>query len=278
MYLRRLFFIFGLICVSSLFAQKPNGNLQKIYETAEIYWRSGYTKEAMSCWTEAAKAGHIESQYVLGKTIKEYYKSWYTETEEEREYTPWGHIEPIREKVITKEYEYSIQDAIYWLEKAALQNHVEAQFFLAECYDEVSNYDMEFYWYTVAKLNGHEGAQFELGKIYNNAGMFDMNAYKMVILLWEELAQKGNVEAQYGLGSIYKKRDAEWYNLEKTAYWYLKAAEQGHGMAQYQVGKAYCEGWWNFEKSLEKSVYWLKKAATNGISLAKSELKKLGKD
>jgi len=49
-----------------------------------------------------------------------------------------------------------------------------------------------------------------------------------------EDAQKGLPDAQYELGNeYYSGRDAE-QDYEAAAYWYLKAAEQGHIGSQYQ--------------------------------------------
>lgn len=79
-------------------------------------------------------------------------------------------------------------------------------------------------------------------------------------------AQNGNAKAQTELGEAYR---FGWLGLEKNANeaekWYLKAAEQGHAEAQYELG------WWYYvgpgvPKDNEKAEYWLRKSAAQGYA------------
>ena len=57
-----------------------------------------------------------------------------------------------------------------------------------------------------------------------------------------KLAEEGNVEAQYKMGTIYEARLGEAQDFKEAAKWYLKAAEKGHAKAQYKLGTMYTQG------------------------------------
>lgn len=66
---------------------------------------------------------------------------------------------------------HSEKKAIYWYEKAAEQDNIQAQFKLATLYrnDRMANeYDRAVIWYTKAADHGHIGAQLELSLMYAN--------------------------------------------------------------------------------------------------------------
>ena len=56
-------------------------------------------------------------------------------------------------------------------------------------------------------------------------------------------------------------------SYEKAVEWYLKAAEQGLAMAQYNLGEMYALGD-GVEQSNEKAREWLQKAADQGFDCA----------
>jgi len=79
----------------------------------------------------------------------------------------------------------------------------------------------------------------------------------------KKLAESGDAHAQGIVAVAY--RDGVLgvsENLKEAAYWYEKAAEQGHPSAQYSLGRAYFLGE-GVLKSLKDSAYWIKKAVEN---------------
>ena len=50
-----------------------------------------------------------------------------------------------------------------------------------------------------------------------------------------KLAKKGDASAQFFVASTYSRGDGFPENDKQAVYWYLKAAEQGHGMAQISL-------------------------------------------
>src|ERR1051325_1169240 len=52
-------------------------------------------------------------------------------------------------------------------------------------------------------------------------------------------------------------------NLKKSISWYQRAAQNGHGGAQNNLGSLYFIGK-GVEKDLKKAIYWYEKAVENG--------------
>lgn len=84
-----------------------------------------------------------------------------------------------------------------------------------------------------------------------------------------ELAAKaGSSWAQYKLGSCYYAADEGYpINYEKAAYWYEKAAENGHDKAQLAIGIAYRRGQ-GVPRDIPLGLRWMKKAAAQGHGLS----------
>jgi len=81
-------------------------------------------------------------------------------------------------------------------------------------------------------------------------------------------ANLGNVSAQYNLALIYAKRHKD-YSL--AAFWYTKAAKQGHRASQNNLAVIYEHGK-GVLKNYEKAVYWYEQAARLGDPVAQSNL------
>lgn len=71
-----------------------------------------------------------------------------------------------------------------------------------------------------------------------------------------ELANKGDMNAQYVLGCYYYDQG----EIEKATLWWEKSANQGNTEAQCSLGDNYYE-----EDEIEKAMYWYTKAAEQGI-------------
>ena len=121
------------------------------------------------------------------------------------------------------------------------------------------------------------------------------------------LAEEGDRAAQYDLGVLYEQGwqmfrwagcdathpgclRAVWAqestnellvppgpttDCEEAAFWFRKAAEQGHVEAAMQLGSMYAEGE-GVDKSCAEAAYWYCKAANQGNVLAADELIDLG--
>jgi len=90
----------------------------------------------------------------------------------------------------------------------------------------------------------------------------------------KKAAEQGYGEAQNELGSCYLNGALVLKDLEKAVYWYTKAAEQGHAGGQYNLGLCYGKGN-GVQRDLEKAVYWVTKSAEQGDEDAKKILAQL---
>jgi TPR repeat protein len=55
----------------------------------------------------------------------------------------------------------------------------------------------------------------------------------------KNLAEQGNSDAQFRLGSMYLRGQDIRRNLAKSREWFQKAADHGHGCAQFNLGVSY---------------------------------------
>ena len=134
--------------------------------------------------------------------------------------------------------------------------------------------------------------------------------YDKAVRIFQALADKGEVEAQYNLALCYDKGQGVPQDHSKAAYWYQKAADQGFAFAQYILALCYDKGqgvpqddskagnWYQkaadqnlpgaqlnlalcYDKGhgvpqdYSKAVYWYEKAAAQNYDLAKKNLDRL---
>ena len=154
--------------------------------------------------------------------------------------------------------------AIDWLQLAADQNHIEAQFYLAQAYHDgegvEQDYIMAVHFYTNPAEQGNADAQYQLGrclsyislerakksgwtttyseKIEKNNGQKRTHSY------WNRLAaEQGHVEAMCAMGSSFRrKNDAPSLSPEEKLSWMEKAVDQGNISANWKVGMTYLTG------------------------------------
>ncbi len=96
--------------------------------------------------------------------------------------------------------------------------------------------------------------------IFNKADeLFNAKNYLEAVVYFEELAKKGNVEAQAYAGECYYHLE----DYEKAVELYQKAADQGNAHAQYGLGLCYFGGE-GVPEDHKKAVVWFQKAANQG--------------
>ena len=98
----------------------------------------------------------------------------------------------------------------------------------------------------------------------NNAKKEPLQSWQEAVQWFEKAAALNHVGAQNYLGRLYACSRAYGYpeNPEKSAYWYRKAAEQGDGFSQRQLGSCYESGY-GVPQDYSQAVYWYRKAAEN---------------
>lgn len=91
---------------------------------------------------------------------------------------------------------------------------------------------------------------------------------------WIELAEAGSPNMQYGLARMYSlgtEAIGVVRDEEQAVVWYRRAADQGHGKAQFALGQAYEEGR-GVRQDRETALQWYRRAAEQGIPEAKEKL------
>ena len=95
-----------------------------------------------------------------------------------------------------------------------------------------------------------------------------------------DIAEQGNADAQFALGSMYEEgcwgvpqdenQAAHW--IRKAAVGYHKLAEQGNAIAQLKLGDMFFKGSWAALKDDQQAVFWYRKAAEQGNAAAGYQL------
>ena len=167
----------------------------------------------------------------------------------------------------------SMYEAVKWFRKAAEQGNAEAQCNLGECYyfgkgvSEDNN--SAFYWFTKAAAQNIAWAQYFLGQCYKNGYGTTANIYT-AFRYFKLSADQGITAAQCELGKCYAHGWGVDQNM-KTARFYLeKAANNNDSEAQYYMGL-----YWAAQENNSNAAYWYRKAASQGHKQARAELDKL---
>jgi TPR repeat protein len=114
---------------------------------------------------------------------------------------------------------------------------------------------------------GDANAQFQLGELYQKGWLVNHD-FALSIRWYKKSAEQGHVYAQYNLGVIYRKGRGVPIDFSEAFLWYRKAAEQGMPQAQNNLACLYFYGL-GVEVNSEKALYWYKKAA--GQETAKAQ-------
>lgn len=96
---------------------------------------------------------------------------------------------------------------------------------------------------------------------------YDIGDYETAMAQWQELADDGFVEAQFGLGLLYANGYGVPLNDDMAIKWYMMAATQGHPQAQCNLGVMYANGW-GVPQSDKDALNWYLMAAEQGLTQA----------
>ena len=88
---------------------------------------------------------------------------------------------------------------------------------------------------------------------------------------WRPLAEQGHAVAQNNLGAMYDNGEGVPEDDVEAVKWYRKAAEQGYALAQFGLGRMYGSGRGVPQDDAE-AVRWYRKAAEQGDAAAQSRM------
>ena len=113
-------------------------------------------------------------------------------------------------------------------------------------------------------------AIYNLGSCYA-VGMGVEKDKKQAFEWYKKAAVKGHAEAQYCLGQYYRKGTCVEKDIDIAVEWYRKSADYGNVKAQFNLGSCYAEGM-GVEKDKKQAFEWYKKAAEQGYAIAQYTL------
>lgn len=115
------------------------------------------------------------------------------------------------------------------------------------------------------------GAPAAAGPLEDANDAYRAKAYAKAAELWQPLAEKGDAEAQYSLGTLYAEGKGVEQNDATAFLWFQRAANQGVAAAQYNVGASYATGA-GIGKSDVDAARWFRRAADQGMAFAQLNL------
>ena len=95
--------------------------------------------------------------------------------------------------------------------------------------------------------------------------------YATALREWTPLAKRGDADAQYNLGQMYRKGEGVPQDYKTAAKWYTLAAKQGDASAQGNLGLMYRKGA-GVPQDYKTAVKWYTLAAEQGDATAQSNL------
>ena len=117
---------------------------------------------------------------------------------------------------------------------------------------------------------GDVTAQYKLGTAYEDGSCVPI-ANEKAVFWYRKAAEQGNSSAQYSLGRMFDYGCGVPEDKQEAAIWYRKAAEQGDGDAQNDLGVMYLTGE-GVPEDKTQAAFWFRKAAEQGIATAQNNL------
>lgn len=254
-----------------------------VYAEADIVGDSNVERTRVK-----AEHGDVSAQTLLGMYyaegalgVKQDYSlsvSWYRLAAEQG--NPLAQFELGLAYYIGRGVEEDYDVAAKWLTKAAEEPCPAgdvASYFLGGIYARQNKFAEAVKWLRKAaeqKSSQTTNAQFELGILYHVGGhglAADLNESAKWM---ERAAENGHAKAQFLHGVNLLLGDGVEQDAKAAVAWFRKAAENGDDGGQYQLGWCYGEGV-GVEKDYGKAVEWLRKAAASGNAEAQEYLDKL---
>ena len=109
------------------------------------------------------------------------------------------------------------------------------------------------------------------GPFEDGVAAYRREDYATALRLWKPLAEQGDADAQFNLGTMYANGQGVPQDYAEAVRWYRKAAEQGHADAQNNLGVMYRNGR-GVPQDYAEAVRWYRKAAEQGYAGAQFNL------
>lgn|GEM_PF-2744389 len=155
--------------------------------------------------------------------------------------------------------------ALYWFQKAAEQENVDAEAWLGHIYIH-TNEKKAFRWYQSAADKGSLEALYQLGYLYQH-GIGTKKSLSKGFSLYKEACEQGHIESMFQIGECYRNGWSVKKDLTQALEWYQKAADAGHAKACFEIGKLEEEA-----EHYSEAVKWYMRASEKEYADAKALL------
>src|SRR5579862_9561609 len=88
---------------------------------------------------------------------------------------------------------------------------------------------------------------------------YEAKDYTGALQAWNIAGARGNAEAKFRIGTLYARGEGVFASVPDAAFWYERAAENGHGDAQYHLARIYLHG----APQHREHANWLAQASAN---------------
>jgi len=94
---------------------------------------------------------------------------------------------------------------------------------------------------------------------------YEQGDYKKAYELFYLLAKHGDVKSQYNVALMTQKGQGVAADIKEALEWYIKAAKQGYGPAEFNIARYYHSLAVDDSKMLIRAKEWYEKASKNGV-------------
>lgn len=125
--------------------------------------------------------------------------------------------------------------------------------------------------------HGEAAAQYELGLAYSKGAGVGQD-YRKAEAFFAKAAESGHGEAQYELACLYYAGMGVEQDRPKAQSLFIAAADHGSAEAQYFLARMYAKGKGTVKNNYRKAAYWYRRAAQQGHADAERHLANLCAD
>jgi TPR repeat protein len=162
-----------------------------------------------------------------------------------------------------------VEEATVWLEKAALQGEMNAEYDLAVIYSKSEGAGENhagmlkaFPYFRKAAIQSHPAAQFIVALAYHEGRLVERDEEQCKKWMLAS-AEQGYSNAQFSVAARYYLAS----DLNNAFLWFKRSAEQKHSGAELNIASMYYVGE-GTTKDLQQAMYWYQRAAEHGESSA----------
>ena len=179
---------------------------------------------------------------------------------------------------------YNMDEAVKWYTRSGMLGNKKAALALGRIYEQRRQYNEATTWYARAGEKGEEdwartreiANNFYLAESYNRMAIYyeQGDDYGNAFEYFLKGAELGHPILQYNVAQYYYYGNGMAKDVDTAFRWYLKSAEQDYAEAQSKVGYCYCTGT-GVAKNMAKGIDWMRKAARQGDEVAIDNLRQI---